>query len=213
VKIMKNFFFGILLIAACAAVSAAQGTAGDKGAPPTSLQTTTSNSADFPKGWQVYNLGSKDTFRAALPQKPEIESEDMKSGDRTMKVTYFTASSSDILTVIADISDLPIESDRLTEANKIYLFQKVREGLLEGMKSELEKTGFKAEIKFNTQKNISLKGISGYEQDLSVGQIKGRARMLSVKDHIYIFFTLLLDESKQSLMSDFLDSFEYVGAK
>lgn len=84
-------------------------------------------------------------------------------------------------------------------------------GLIEGMKTELEKSGLKPDIKFYTQKSVTLKGLSGYEQDLSVGSFKGRARMLSSKDHIYIFFTLLLEDSKETLIGDFLDSFESGG--
>jgi len=211
-KIRQNFLSGILLIAALAAAGFAQ-TAGDKGASPNSSQTTTSNTTVFRNGWQVYNLGSKDTFRVALPKKPEIESENMKSDGTNMKVTYFSSSSDEIFTIIADLYDLPLNSDQFTEKDKLFLFKKVREGLIQGMKSELEKSGFKAEIKFQPQKSIALNGISGYEQGLSIGTIRGRTRMLSAKDHIYIFFTLLLDDSKESLMGDFLDSFEFIGSR
>lgn len=205
---MKIFFSVILLIAACAAIGFAQ-SAGDKG----SSNSSTSNSTNLPKGWQIYNLGSKDTFKVAMPKKPEIESEEMKGVDKPIKITYFTSSSDEVLTIIADIYDLPLNSDSLSEANKLDLFKKVREGLVAGMKSELDKNGVKTEIKFAVQKSVTLKGVSGYEQDLNVGPFKGRTRMLSVKDHIYIFFAMLLDDSQESLMSDFLDSFSYTGAK
>lgn len=208
-KIIKTIFSGFLLIAACAAIGIAQDKAGDKGAP----SSTNSNSSKTPRGWQIYNLGAKDGFRIALPKKPESESQEMKISGKTINVTYFTASSDDIFTVIADIYDLPMDAARFTEENKLYLFKKVREGLVEGMKSELDKNGLKPEIKFYTQSSVKLNGLSGYEQDLQVGPIKGRARMLSVKDHIYIFFTMLLDGSKETLVGDFLDSFEYSGAK
>ncbi len=207
-EIMKKKFSVILMIAACAAISFAQ-TAGEKGAP----NSSTSNSANLPKGWQIYKLGSKDTFKVAMPKKPEIESEEMKGIDKPIKITYFTSSSDEILAIIADIYDLPLNSDSLSEANKLELFKKVREGLISGIKSELDKKGFKAEIKFSKQNNVTLRGISGYEQDFTLGQIKGRTRMLSIKDHIYIFFTMLLDDSQESLMGDFFDSFNYTGAK
>ena len=211
-KIVNKIIFGILLITACAIAGIGQEKAGDKGAPASS-QTTSSNSANLPNGWQVYNLGSKDTFKVAMPAKPGVESQSIKTGDSTAKVSYYTASSNDILTVIADISNLPLTADRMSEDTKLYLFKKVREGLVEGMRSELDKNGVKTEIKFGTQKNVTVKGASGYEQDMNVGPFAGRARMLSVKDHIYIFFTLLLEESQESLMGGFLDSFEYTGAK
>ena len=190
----------------CAAIGVAQ----NKGAQ---ASATTSNSADLPEGWQVYKLGSKGSFNVALPGKPETESENLKSGDFTMKAAYYNSSSNDIVTVLADIYDLPINSGSLTEKDKLYLFQKVREGFAKGIKSELEKTGFKAELKFYEQKSVTLKGISGYEQAIGIGNLKGKTRMLSNKDHIYIFFTLLLEDSKENLISDFLDSFEYIGAR
>jgi len=209
VKIMKTIFPVILLMAACAAVGTAQGSAGDRGAP-NSAQPTISN---LPQGWQLYSLGSRDTFKVAMPKKPETESEEIKSGNKPIKITYFTSSSDAVLTIIADIYDLPLNADSLTEANKMDLFKKVREGLVAGMKSELDKNGVKTEIKFYTQKSVTLRGVSGYEQALDVGPFKGRTRMLSVKDHIYIFFTMLLDDSQESLMGEFLDSFNYTGTK
>jgi hypothetical protein len=213
VKIVKKVFFSILLIGVCVGLNTAQNKEGDKGAAPKNAPTTSSTSETLPKGLQVYNLGSKDAFKVAMPQKPQVESQELSSDGKPIKVTYYTASSPEIFTVIADIYDLPIVGEQLSEENKNFLFKKVREGLIDGMKSELEKNGLKPEIKFYAEKSVTLKGISGKEQDLSVGPIKGRTRMLSTKDHVFIFFVMLLGDSSESQTSSFLDSFEYVGKK
>lgn len=174
-------------------------------------QDDPAKSAPLPTGWQIFSLGSTDAFKIAMPRKPDSRTEDISNEGISMKATYHIADNDDIFTTIADIHNLPLTADDMTEENRVLFFDKIRDGLVEGVKEGLEKNGLKLEMKFLAQKRITYKGMSGFEQDLTLGDFKGRTRMLPKKDHIMIFFTLLMPTKDESLMVSFMDSFEFVG--
>jgi hypothetical protein len=164
-----------------------------------------------PEEWETFKLGVTDVFSIAMPGAPESKSESLSSEGFVMKANFYTTSTDEIFVSIVDMHDLPLKVDEVSDETRTFLFTKVRDGLIEGITTALEKNGKKLEIKFAAQKNVSLKSLNGYEQDLTIGTIKGRARMLSRADHIYIFFTLVRVEANENLMNKFLDSFEYLG--
>jgi hypothetical protein len=198
-KLLKNALPGLALIISFASVAFAQEHGGQL-------------SLSLPNGWQTLRLGARDVFKVALPKAPESKTEDNSGDGINMQTTYYSVDSDDIFMAIADVHNLPMTAEQMSDENRIFFFAKVRDGLVQGIKSGLEKTGLKLEVKFFPQKSLAFKGMKGYEQDLLIGTFKGRARMLPKNDHIFIFFTLLMPEKNEALMSSFLDSFEYVGS-
>lgn len=210
VRFVNRVFFSIVLIMSCACINFAQSHGHERDTPSNNTKPIVSSSTALPNGWQTFSFGTKDVFNIAMPKRPETQTEDLSSNGYKMKSTYYTADSKEIFVAIADIHELPLVADRLPEETRNYFFEKVRDGLIQGIKTALEQNGLKLEIKFSSQKSITFKGISGYEQDFSIGTIKGRTRMLPKKDHIFVFFTLIMPNSDENLMGSFFDSFEYI---
>jgi hypothetical protein len=128
-----------------------------------------------------------------------------------MKASYHFSDSDEIFVAVADVHNLPLTADQMTEKDRLFFFEKVRDGLIEGVKEGLKQSGLDLEIKFLPQTGINFKGMTGYEQDLTLGTLKGRTRMLPKKDHIFIFFALTMPKEKEAPMGNFLDSFEFIG--
>lgn len=199
-QISKSALLSIGLVLCCVCLTLAQG----KDAPATTVQ--------LPTGWQVFSLGEKDVFKIAMPRKPDSSTEDMSSNGFAMKASYHFADNDDIFVAVADVHNLPLTADQMTEKDRLFFFEKVRDGLVEGVKEGLKQNGMELEIQFLAQKGITFKGMTGYEQDLTLGTLKGRTRMLPRKDHIFIFLALAMPHKDEAPMGSFLDSFEFIGA-
>lgn len=162
-------------------------------------------------GLTTFTLGKRSPFKISMPGKPTVESSKLKVERDTIQSDLYTSSSSNLVAVVGDVSNLPLIDGGISPALQKQFFNKVREGIVEGVKEEMEKSGVKIKFSTGPERKITHDSFSGFEQDMTIGQLKGRARMLTGDGHIFIFLLIAIDETGQDLMDGVLDSFEYIG--
>lgn len=162
---------------------------------------------DIPKGWVIHKPAAG-LFSVSLPTQPKLNTE-VNTEAAGIKSTYHTSESDTGIAIIADLHNLPLQADRMSASDTKEIFDNFRTGLTEGFQESFAKSGLKMEVKFEEAKAITIGGLKGIDQNVTVGTFKARARMLLAKDHIYLMFVMALGDD--SIPDSVINSFKYLG--
>ncbi len=157
--------------------------------------------AQAPAGWKTFSP-DHGKFSVSLPAVPTTETQKL---DGASMATY-TSDSDD---AFISISELVIDSDEMTDAERGALFEDYRKGLTDGFKSSFEESGTKLELKFGAKKAINVGVLKGFDQEVQLGQFKISTRLLATKGRVIMFFSMPMADPNASTVM--FKSFRYSG--
>ena len=161
-----------------------------------------------PEGWQSYKPEAGH-FIIDLPADPVVDLQDMNAISKGMKAAYYTSATQKMIVVVGDLYNLPAKAGGFSDAEKRSIYDSFRNGLVNGLTESLKSSGVNLEVKITDPKDLTLGGLRGYEQEMTVGTFKGRARMLVAGSRIFMFCAIGFGENIDVASS--LDSFVYKG--
>lgn len=166
----------------------------------------------LPEGWLTFKPDSG-SFRIDLPGVPTTNVETMNEISQNMKAAYYTSMGGGLLVVVGDLYNLPRPAEQFSEAERRAIYTNFRDGLSRGMEASLAAKGVKLETGYGDQKNVTVGGLEGFEQAMTVGRYKGRARLLVAPDRIYVFCVVAFSEPAAMTIDASLNSFELAGRR
>jgi hypothetical protein len=171
-----------------------------------------SGGAPRPDGWVTFSP-ENGGFRMTLPAEPTGSVETMSEISQNMKVAYYTSMGGGLLIVVGDLYNLPRPAGQFSESERRSIYTNFRDGLSQGMVTTLAGKGLNLKTSYSEQKNVTLRGLEGFEQTMTVGHYSGRARMLVAGEHIFIFCAVAFNDAAAKHVGASLDSFEEIGRR
>lgn len=151
-----------------------------------------------PAGWQRYEVGEPRLFAFNIPAEHEVETEAVRLGPGLVAHSYTYSGETDDGTYLAYyIEKLPIDAERMSEKYKTQFYAGVWQGLVGGIRQELEQNGLLLKFESGESRPAKVSGLDAREQDFTLGFIKGRARM--VLSGSRVFLVLVMEDGEAGL--------------
>ena len=160
--------------------------------------------------WITFTPANK-SFSIKMPTEPKVESEDLGGDAGDIKATYYTAEGEDVFIVLAVMYDLPMKADRLNEQEAGNIFESFRKGFAEGFQNSFAESGLTVDVKFGEKVKTTAAGLSGIDQDVSIGMFSARTRILFAKDEVFMFFVFPLPGADEGTAEKLLNTFTFNG--
>lgn len=143
-------------------------------------------------------------FSVKLPVKPDEETDQRTWAGKVYKMRRYTSvDEATGLTYTVAMQEFPPVNERLDSAARLEQFMKgVKEGLNEAIAGLSD-----AKLNLQRDRDLDLKGHSGLQYRLSLGEIRGLVRAFDASPRMYALMVVGADE-KNSHVLRFLDSFE-----
>jgi hypothetical protein len=196
-----------------------QSPAGAQGAtpppPPGAAQTAvkmppsrTVEDASAPAGWKKYEFGATPLFTILLPAEHESAAVQVPMGGSDTATTYVYVGQGDSgVFMTMYVEDMPLIAERLSEEWKQNFYAGLWRGMVEGMRSEMEKNGVLFKIESGELKKTKISGHDGREQEFTFGPLKGLTRMVLVGRRAYVALSMVQPEKPLTEHTAFFDSF------
>lgn len=141
-----------------------------------------------PKGWKKFQFGEPPLFGVFLPEKHEATGEliPMAGADKPASTYVYVGETETSVYMAMYAEDLPFVGERMPEEIKQSFYDGLWMGMLEGMKSEVEKSGLLFKIVSGEKKKITVSGLEGRSQDFTFGPLNGHARMVIAGQRAYL---------------------------
>lgn len=141
-----------------------------------------------PRGWKKFQYGEPPRFSILLPEKHEAAGElvPMAGADKPATTYVYTGETETSVYMAMYIEDLPFIGERMAENLKQAFYDGMWSGMLNGMKSEVEKNGLLFKITSGEKKQITVSGLEGRSQDFTFGPLNGHARMVITGQRAYM---------------------------
>lgn len=163
-----------------------------------------------PAGWQRYEFGTPRLFAVSLPAKHEFMAEFLMLGGGKPSSAYTYAGETDDGSYLASvIENLPFDAARMPEKMKNNFYDGIWEGMVSGIKKDMEKNGLLLTFEPGPSRPAKVGGIDGREQDFKLGVLKGRVRTALSGNRV--FLVLLMEPTDADISNTglaFLDSLE-----
>lgn len=176
------------------------------------LASAQTDRISLPEGWLSFTPDGG-SFSLALPAEPTGSEETMSEVSQNMKAAYYTSMGNDLLVVVGDLYNLPRPPEQFSEAERRSIYTNFRDGLTRGLIASLAAKGLKLNTTYGDQKNVTVDRLEGFEQAMTVGRYKGRARLLVASDRIYIFCAVAFSDSAGRQIDASLNSFQEIGRR
>lgn len=141
-----------------------------------------------PGGWKKFQFGEPALFSIILPEKHDAVGEILPlPGVAKPATSYVYTGETEVGVFMAMyVENLPFVAGGLSENIKESFYDGMWQGMLGGMKAELERTGLLLKITSGEKKTITLSGLQGRSQDFTFGPLNGHARMAIAGQRAYM---------------------------
>jgi hypothetical protein len=202
---LRLLFFSLLVIDITATVRAQNaGVTRSEEIPPLSFTSVDDLSA--PTGWRRYQFGDPVQFGAVLPSQPGVHSS--KSGTLTQHIYLAQNSETGTQYFLIYMVDTAVMTERRSDADAKRAFDDLMKGLAEGAKESLKRIEIIAEMKVDAERRIKISGIDGYEQEVSIGPLSGRAQAVFLGRTAYMAISFWPKGSSLNEPAAFFNSFQ-----
>lgn len=142
-----------------------------------------------PKGWKKLQFGGKPVlFAIILPEKHEATGEliPMAGADKPATTYIYAGETETSVYMAMCVENLPFIGERMPEEIKQAFYDGLWKGMLEGMKSELNRSGLLFKVVPGEMKKTTVSGLEGRSQDFTFGPLNGHARMVMAGQRAYV---------------------------
>jgi hypothetical protein len=133
-----------------------------------------------PLGWKKFQFGEPALFGVILPEKHESIAELVPMAGAGQPATnyMYSGQTESSVYMAGYIENLPFIAERVPETFKQSFYDGMWRGMLQGMKSALERNGVLFDVVSGEKKNITISGLAGRSQDFTFGPLNGHARIV-----------------------------------
>jgi hypothetical protein len=162
-----------------------------------------------PAGWKRYQFGDPISFSAILPGAPEYHSSRLAPDKGSLIARYYLNSNATGVYVLNYIESSQTNPFNTSETETTITFNKYMTGLIKGFKAALQANGLTdLETTMGDQRRIKISGFVGYEQDLTIGPLQGRAQVLFLGKYAYVAMAFWGEQDPLSERTAFFNSFQ-----
>jgi hypothetical protein len=163
-----------------------------------------------PKGWKKFQFGGEPVlFAIILPEKHDAAGEHipMAGADKPATTYVYTGETESSVYMAMCVENLPFVGERMPEEIKQAFYDGMWKGMLEGMKSEMNRTGLLFKVVPGEMKKITVSGLDGRSQDFTFGPLNGHARMVMAGQRAYLALIMAPPDGGEEREA-FFNSFE-----
>lgn len=126
--------------------------------------------------WKTYSI-CENSVRVSLPSEPVEHVTTENFGEQILTTRTNRARSGNTVFVVTCFEGLPIIAEKMAPEFKQIFFNELMKDYANNVRSLMRAQGFVMDVKLLPVRETTLSGHLGYEQDFTIGVLRGKARM------------------------------------
>ncbi|HKP45492.1 MAG TPA: hypothetical protein VJT50_02765 [Pyrinomonadaceae bacterium] len=180
-KIPKIIFASILMAASISLCSIVQAQTSPADPPPPvkvkAIPAQVVPGATVLTGWQRYQFGIEPAFSVILPSAPTTSDEPV-AGMASATLHMYASTTGTAVYVAARLEQLGGNIEKRSDADRQTFFERFVDGFAKGFQESMKQQNLPYELKLLDAQKVTIAGRDGYQQELSVGEFRGRANLV-----------------------------------